>query len=248
MRTCIHRTLAVILLLAIDLGCKKFDGGQPDETRGYDSYQDIPGVTQDEIIAIEELRRQGTAFVYGMHKSTEAFTREDGEIQGFSALFCHWLTQLFGIPFRPALYGFDDLIEGLATGEIDFTGELMATDERREMYLMTDAIAERTLKYFQLVNSSPLLEIAKQRPLRYALIKYSNMIDAVISKLKDGTFEIVLLNSIAQAYDKLKSGEIDAFLISSVAEANFEYYDDIVARDFFPLISKPVSMSTRNPK
>ena len=65
------------------------------------SYRDIPGVTQDEIDAIEALREQNASFTYGMMLSTESFITMDGELRGFTALVCEWLEELFGIPFIP---------------------------------------------------------------------------------------------------------------------------------------------------
>jgi hypothetical protein len=40
------------------------------------------------------------------------------------------LSGLFGIPFEPEIYDWDDLMDGLASHEIDFTGDLTATPER----------------------------------------------------------------------------------------------------------------------
>ena len=85
------------------------------------SYRSVPGVTNDEIEAVEALRKHVSSFVYGvMSPSTEAFLKENGEIGGFSALFCEYLTELFGIPFTPAIYEWPELLRGLETGAIDF--------------------------------------------------------------------------------------------------------------------------------
>jgi signal transduction histidine kinase/DNA-binding response OmpR family regulator len=90
----------------------------------YDSYQDIPGVTVSEVRAIEALRETGVSFVYGTSLGNESFYNEDHAIQGYSALFCEWLTRLFDIPFVPRIYEKDELPAGLESGTIDFTGEL----------------------------------------------------------------------------------------------------------------------------
>ncbi|MDR3353972.1 MAG: transporter substrate-binding domain-containing protein, partial [Synergistaceae bacterium] len=102
-----------------------------------ENFLDIPGVTKEEAEAIERLRRNRTSFVLGMEKSAECFVRQDGSIGGFSALFCDFLGRLFGVPFTPVIYDWDDLINGLASGEIDFTCDLTATPERLETYIMT---------------------------------------------------------------------------------------------------------------
>ncbi|MDR1654479.1 MAG: transporter substrate-binding domain-containing protein, partial [Treponema sp.] len=137
----------------------------------YGSFRDVPGVTEDEIAAIEALQEREDAFVYGANLSTEAFFDGNGEIRGYAALFCGWLTELFGIPFEPVIYEWGDLIDGLESGGVDFSGELTATEDRRKTYFMTDAIAERSIKFMRIEGSEKLSDIAKRRPLRYAFLE-----------------------------------------------------------------------------
>jgi signal transduction histidine kinase/CheY-like chemotaxis protein len=92
----------------------------------YESFQDIPGVTAEDIRAVEELRESGVSFVYGATEGAEAFYDGTGEIQGFAALFCIWLTHLFDIPFVPRIYTPGELSSGLEAGKIDFSGGLSA--------------------------------------------------------------------------------------------------------------------------
>ena len=258
----INRCIVCLILIAALLpvflsGCKK-PAGKPDfpelsirtlapVSSRYAAFRDIPGVTESEINAIEALKEQNSFFIYGINPSTEAFSGTDNQIQGFAALFCDWLTKLFDIPFRPALYEWGGLIEGLRTGDIDFSGELTANDERRKIYYMTDSIAERSVKAMRIVNSSPLPEIAGQRPVRYAFLKGSVTVDSVTAALAHDVFEIILLDDYASAYNVLKSGRADAFMDDNTAEAAFEMYGDIVTENFFPLLYSPVSLSTQNP-
>jgi signal transduction histidine kinase/ABC-type amino acid transport substrate-binding protein/ActR/RegA family two-component response regulator len=231
-----------MLISALSAGCGTPKNGAAPV---YTSFTDIPDVTEDEIRAVETLREQYGSFVYGMNLTTETFY-EDGAIKGYSALFCEWLTGLFDIPFVPAIYEWSDLIEGLETGEVDFTGELTATRERRQTYLMTDAIAERLVKYMRLADSVPLPLIAESRPLRYAFLEGAVTVEDVSSRTED-TFDIFLVNDYAEAYAMLKSGEIDAFFDEGVGEAGFDACGDVAAEDFTPLIYGPVSLSARNP-
>ena len=119
------------------------------------SFRDVPGVTEEEIKAVEALRGKTGSFIYGMVPGTETF-RENGEIRGFTALFCGWLSELFDIPFIPALYEWDELIAGIEHGEIDFTSIQTVTGES---YFITGAIAERTIKYIRIKDSISLEEI-----------------------------------------------------------------------------------------
>ena len=122
-----YSMLVSVLIIAAFCGCGKASEKSTGFEIGQPSFRDIPGVSGDEIIAIESLQSKYSSFVYGMNPTTEAFIGKSGEIEGYAALFCDWLTQMFGIPFTPALYEWGDLLTGLRSGGIDFTGEIMAT-------------------------------------------------------------------------------------------------------------------------
>ena len=225
-------------------GCAQFVG----KTSGFKKYSyftDIPGVTSDEIKDIENLRNQTEYFVYGMNLSTEAFFGEDNKIHGFSALFCDWLTELFGIKFIPEIYEWDNLISGLDSGKIDFTGELTVNEERRKIYCMTGAIAERPIKYMQISGSETPDEIAKHRKPKYAFLSDTTTIGSVI-KFSVEEFDYITVDGYEEAYKLLKDGKIDAFFEEGSAEAAFDGYEDIITRNFFPLIYEPIAMSTKN--
>ncbi|MDR1965936.1 MAG: response regulator [Synergistaceae bacterium] len=241
-----------LLIAAAVLMCGRGCAATPDakaqgEYRPWASYRDIPGVTATEISAIEELKARRGSFVYGMNLSTETFYNTDGEIEGFSALVCDWLSGLFGIPFKPGIYEWGDLISGLESKAIDFTGELTATEERRKTYYMTDAIAERSVKYMRISGSEGLRETAKKRPLRYAFLDGTTTHDQV-KPLEKMPFEAFFIDDYDTAHDMLRNGEIDAFFDEGIAEAAFDKYGDVSAEDFFPLIYGPVSLTTQNPE
>ena len=211
----------------------------------YTSYQDIPGVTEEETAAIEKFRAADRTFVFGMNPSTEFFTEEDGTVGGYSVLFCEWLSTLFGITFKPVLFEWDDLLAGLESGAIDFTGEMTATEERRAKYFMTDTIAERTIKFMRLKGEDPLPAIEKQRPLRYAFLEDTTTHGLVSPFLKEGS-EYVFVGNYEDVYRLLEKGLIDAFFDENPAESAFDDYGDVVAEDFFPLLYSPVSLTTQN--
>ena len=238
-------TVLVPMLLSVPLfGCKK---PQTEHINNYySSFRDIPGVTDEEIRDIEALQRQYKSFYYAANPGTEAFYREDGEIAGFAALICNWLTQLFDIPFKPRLYDWGNLLAGLESGEIDFTGEMTASAERLETYFMTGAIAERSVKSFRLAGSLPLQDIAVWRPPRYAFLDGTITFDEVKELMTD-QFESLFVENYGSAYTLIKNGDIDAFIDEGTAEAAFDYYGDVLAEDFFPMIYSPVSLTARNP-
>ena len=244
----------LIVLLSVTIlspvftsGCEKDTGTQDSDPKEITFYKDIPGVTDDEIIAIEALREEGAVFVYGMNPSTEAFYDDNGVIRGYTALICEWLTGLFDIPFKPGLYEWGDLVAGLETGEIDFTGELTATEERLKTFFMTDAIAERSVKFMRIKDSESLSSISESRLLRYAFLEGTTTVEHIQTH-SINEFEIIYVDDYSTVYEKLRSGEVDAFFDESPAEAAFDLYGDVVAQYFFPLIYSPVSLATQNPQ
>jgi signal transduction histidine kinase/CheY-like chemotaxis protein len=211
------------------------------------SFRDIPGVTADEIRAIEALQDEHLYFIYGMNPTIEAF--DDcihHEVNGFSPLFCQWLSGLFDIPFEVRLYNWGDLLAGLASGEIDFTGDLMATTERQKNFFMTSPIVERSLKTVRIAGTPPLSVIARSRPPVFVFPENSALVFTV-AEAAEYPFEFVVVNDFNAAYNLLKNGEADAFLAPGICEAAFDAYDDVTSELFLPLVYNPASMSTGNP-
>jgi len=211
----------------------------------YTCYSQVPGITSEEIKAIEELKSQGRSFIYGMTPSTEAFYSADNDVRGFSALFCQWLTEFFGIQFIPAVFEWGDLITGLETGEIDFSGDLTPTEKRRETYFMTSAITQRTLMHYRIKDKQPLSEIEKTRPLQFLFLDGSVTQNQLIESGAFNQFQPVFIRDYETAYEYLKTGVADAFFDDSSTEIVFDTYGDIVSEAVFPLIYNPISMSTR---
>ncbi|MCL2759214.1 MAG: transporter substrate-binding domain-containing protein [Treponema sp.] len=238
----------LLFLITLFASCEKTTEKNKYKTYpGYSSYKDIPEVTFDEIAAIEELRNKYDSFSYGMIHSTETFfDHRKGEMNGYSALFCNWLTGLFGIQFVPAIYQWHEIIPGLKNGTIHFSGDITATPERRETLYMTDPISQRTLKYMRLADSHPLSRIAETKTLHFAFIEGTTTYDYVVSSQIFGDFDYSFINSTGEAYQLLKSGSIDAFIEEGIVEAAFDIYGDIISHDFFPLLYNPVSLTTAN--
>jgi ABC-type amino acid transport substrate-binding protein len=240
--------LAALLLAALLSGCLNAAETPSNEAIKFSSYRDIPGVTEAEIAAIESLREQRESFVFGMTLSTEMFYGENGELRGYAPLLCEWLTELFGLPFAPQVFEWDRLIPELESGMIDFTSDLTITAERREKYSMTDAVSQRTLRYFTLAGSPPLAEIAKTRGPRFAMIDVSNTYNLVLSTNVYDDFSVVFVPDIGPAYELLKSGDADAFIEENIFEAAFDGYGDVISDDYFPMLYNPMALTTNNPE
>jgi ABC-type amino acid transport substrate-binding protein len=217
--------------------------GQADS--GFHSYVDISGITLEERQAIEALQEKGIPLKLGMTPSTEAFYRRDGTMGGFSSYLCEWLTTFFDISFFPATYEWNELLDGLASHEVDFTGDLSASTHRRQTYFMTDAIAIRTLKYMRITGSRVLEEIRKERPLRYGFLEGADA-SLILGDVENN--QITYLSSLDAAYLSLKRGDIDAFFEESASEMFFDQFGDVTSYEYFPLMYMKVSLATQNPE
>ncbi|MDR0851503.1 MAG: response regulator [Clostridiales Family XIII bacterium] len=250
---CKHAKALCFLIIGFTLlsgfaGCAQaVPSSEAESYPTFTSYRDIPGVTEEELTAISALREQYDTFIYGGAYSTEIYPNDNGKIQGFSAYFCDWLTDLFEIPFEPAIYEWGDLIGGIASYDIDFFCDLTATEERRESYYMTDFVSERVITYFRIAGSADIDEIAAYRPLHYACFE-ATIIPEQLSPYINYPCTFTYVSDDDTAYRMLKSGEIDAFVDESVAEAAFESYGDVVSDNFFPLTFNSVSFATQNPE
>ncbi|MDR0442625.1 MAG: response regulator [Treponema sp.] len=242
------KRITLILLLAVlwlVSGCEKTDNSRIPHV--FTSFREIPGVTAEEIRAIDLLREHKGSFFYGVIPSTEAFYTENGRIGGYSALFCAWLSELFDMPFIPVFSEWGSLLPRLEMGRIDFTGDITPTDERRKIYYMTDAIAERSLKYYRLNGSGSLSQIAGVRPLRLIVYEGSVTLKNIETLIEYESYEILFTNDNDTAYRMLQSGEADAFLEEGILEAAFDHYGDVITEDFLPLVYGSVSLTTLNP-
>ena len=206
------------------------------------SFRNIHGITRDEINAIESLQKDRDFFVYGINPTTEAFRGKDGEINGYAAMFCEWLSDLFNIQFRPVYYQWGDLLKALESGDVDFTGELMATSKNQAGYIMSSPTINRTIKSYRLHGSRTITEILRTRPPRYAFLREAVVADDVKANT-DYSFETVIIDSHQEAYMRLKSGEVDAFFGLDTAEGAFDIYDDVLSEEFNPLIFRSSCLS-----
>ena len=211
---------------------------QNEKTPRFTSFKDIPGVTEDEITAIEALQKKYASFVYGVTPSTEAFANENGEIGGYAALLCEYLTELFDIRFKPAF----------TEGKTDFTGEMKPTKERRKNLFMTkNPIARRYPAIVRIEGSRAITQIEKERILRYAFLKDSATIEDVASVLAPGSYEAVAIES-GEFYQTLKNGGADGLVVVNTEQDAFDAYDDLVIQPFYPLVFLPVSLAAEKPE
>ncbi|MDR0424013.1 MAG: response regulator [Clostridiales Family XIII bacterium] len=226
----------------------------------YASYRDVPGVGEDEIAAVESLKSRRGSFVYAVSLSPEAFYGSDGAIEGFSAMFCSWLTGLFGISFEPAVFSWDGLAEGMESYEIDFTGELAPERLKgrvpRRMdqdpgaawasgYISTGPIAERAVRVTR--PAGPAREATEEEPLRYGFLSGGAVYAAVAPYIEEG-FEGSFIYSLEEAFAMLMDGRLDAFFDDGASELAFGAYKGLDVKAFSPAVYVPAALSAKDPE
>jgi PAS domain S-box-containing protein len=243
------RTACVALILAIIVamfsGCEEKVERQSDTAIEKLSFRNIPGITPAEISAIEALQKKHSYFVYGINPTTEAFKGKDSGINGYAVMLCNWLSEMFGIQFKPEYYQWGDLLRGLESGEVDFTGEIMSTLEGKAGFLMSSPTINRTIRFYRLNDSASLTDIMRARLPRYAFLREAVVADDIKANT-DYDFETIFVDSHKEAYQMLKSGQVDAFFGLDTATGAFDVYGDVGSEEFFPLIFRSSCLSARN--
>ena len=210
------------------------------------SFHEIPGITLRETSAINALQRDKETFIYGITPSTETFVDLNGDLKGYAALYCDWLTRIFRIKFDIKVMEWFELKEALNKGEVDFSIHFLTSDENLENYFMTDPIAERQfiISYIEGVNID---QIRYERKPRFAFTTNSPTESSIALVLGRDSYESVWIDNYDEVYAVLKNGEADALITTRAAESNFIAYNDMIQEDFFPLTYSTVSMITANP-
>jgi len=239
--------LIISLLLIITAGCAK----APNSQLGADAiktYKDIPGITQEEIAAIEALKTERDSFTYGHLLETESFMLPDGTYAGFVIKLCRQLSDLFGVEFAPQHFNeWEDLKDGVDNLSTDFSGTFTTTAERMKIYNMTTPIAGRALKLYTLTGSDKIVSESDVNGLKLGFLSKTVIADIVMTQYPGLSFEIVDVNSFPGAADMLKTGEIDGFVVGGVVDPLFKDFEFLSSKDFFSLAYTPVSITTANP-
>ncbi|MCL2441619.1 MAG: ATP-binding protein [Treponema sp.] len=240
---------SVLIFLIMFSGCEKYNKSpvSPDTRKSpFNSYCEFPGVTEDDINAIDIIRSSVDELILGAFLSTETFINENGELGGFSVLICEWLTELFDIPFRTKLYDDNDLWTDFEAGKVSFTREKKPAHLTEKTYNIDGAIASRPFTYFRIPGSEPLSVIARSRPLRIAFFE-ETAVHQIVSPLINYNFEAISFNNITAVYEALKNNSIDAFIGESTFEAVFDTIGHVETSIFIPLLHSPVPFMTLNP-
>ena len=210
------------------------------------SYREIPGVSADDIAAIEELKKERDSLVYGMTLSSEGFINELGEVDGFTAFLCEWLTNLFGIKFDLSILSWNELNNKISSGEVDFSTYSRPIEGDEDHFYMTDPISKRQYMIVQLASSRGIDYIIHDRKPRYAFIINAPTEASIAAASLPDSYIPVFVDNYDEAYRALVRGDADALITTRIAEANLVTYENIKTEDFYPITFTPVSMATND--
>ena len=242
--------MTVVFLFSIITGCV-FNVNNKAEIHNaaliYDSFREIPGVSEEDIKAVEALREKYDSFSYGTLMSSEAFFDTSGEMRGYIVLLCDWLTDLFDIRFVPVIYNWDELLGELDNRAIDFTNITLKNGSHIDPRYKTGAVAERTIESFKMGDCAPLMNLHEVGTPRFSFLRDAGTYDAVSGYI-EYEFESIFVDRYSDAHDMLMKGEIDAFFDYGIAEAAFLKSPCIIKEVFYPaVIYHTVSISTHDP-
>jgi len=211
------------------------------------SYREIPDITDEEINAIEALKKAGRTFSLGIKPSTESFVLPDGRSAGFSSFLCKLLSDLFGIPFIEDVNTWDVIRENLDNKIIDFSYELSSTPELMKNYFITHPVAERSIGLFTHENFSNINKDSDLDGLKIGFYEDTIIARTIHRIFPALNFSEVLVKNHADAAQMLKEGIIDAFLADLSESYTFAEYDFIRYKEVFPNIHTTISIATINP-
>ncbi|MCL2719535.1 MAG: transporter substrate-binding domain-containing protein [Lachnospiraceae bacterium] len=212
------------------------------------SFREVPGITAEEIAAIEELQLSHRSFSYGIMSTTESFILDNGTHSGYAALFCDLLTSLFEIPFIPQNMPWSEIIDGLEAQALDFTGDMTPTAERHERYFMTVPIAQRTLGVFTYDNNVILETEQDLNGLTIGIREGSSIPDAIRKAYPNIDFELYSFTSAVNEIDLLRDGIVDVYISDAVVAHRYIYDPLVRVQELLPLVYGPVSLTTSNEK
>jgi len=231
---------ALLIMLIPIAGCDR----QPALVAPLNSYRDVPGITDEQINAIAQLRERHDYFIYGMAEGRETFFAESGEIAGFSVHMSQWLGEFFGIEFIPAIYAWEELHQRLERGDIHFTGQIGHTQSRAGDFYMTSPIAMRKLVIVRRSDIEPLHYIDRQRPLRLVFFEGSAAPEMLIRANAFESFEPIFVNNLYQVGEALTEGYADGF-ISAGSPAPHTAFPGFTIEYMHPMLFYYASFSTR---
>jgi PAS domain S-box-containing protein len=240
-------TLAAVLVFLPHAACVK-DGGSPHlSDKGVRSYKDVPGITQEEIAAIEAVRAKGGGLTYGNIIETESFRMPDGTFAGFSAELFNYMGGFFGIGFSPRYYGHggrDSVMEAFKSGGVDFVYGIATSAKAMERYHVTTPVAGHRMAAYMRAGDAELNDISGIAGFKTGFLKSRATREVISQYYPSLHVEWAEAATLEEAAEMLRGGEIDIFLTGIEADSFFEGYDFIRPQRFDSPVYVPVTIAT----
>lgn len=180
---------------------------------------------------------------------------EDGKYQGMSLDYLKWIEEQLGFEIQIITYkNFSELLAAAFKQEVDMTGALIRTEDRRPHMLFTDTFYSNYDIILMRTDDKPVGETELSQ-VRTAVIKDYSIANYLRNKYPG--IELIEVSSITEGLKMLSFGEVDTFVtdfsqatyyiykygyqnIYAVKEAKISYDSDLrfgVRKDYPELVS-----------
>ncbi|MDR1656395.1 MAG: response regulator [Deltaproteobacteria bacterium] len=204
-------------------------------------FRNIPGVTAEEVQAVERLQAEGRVIVFGTNESNEAYpTRHRGK-GGFLIRLGESFSEMLGLKFSHQFVDRRQLVGALDSSVIDLAGEITYDAANRQKFLMTTPIFERLIKVYR--NKGKHLD---RPPSRIGFLVGAGVENLIVPILKSPV-EVFFVQDHLEAVTKLTDGTLDTFFDDAIADNFFSPYSAISSDTFLPIVNNPFSLATKDP-
>ena len=210
-------------------------------------YEDIAGITAEEIAAIEAYRATGASIRLAASQSADAFWTDQNGADSFVYLMCRYLEDLFDIPFILQIHETQKSAYEIMLRS-DFYYAARPILDSASVFIKATLPIEHNIHLFRNENTAPIEHIVNRGETpRFAFLAGSSMTQ-IVQESATYPFDVTYVNNMELAATYLENEQVDAFLADSTAEAFFSHYPFIRSDTFLPLASTLSSLSTQNKK
>jgi signal transduction histidine kinase/CheY-like chemotaxis protein/ABC-type amino acid transport substrate-binding protein len=239
------KILALLALIAMAMAwvsCQSKETGVAEKPLIL-NYRQIPGVTAEEITALQNFKAQGRVLTYGSMVSREAYRNSFGEEGGFLVNFSKLLSELLELPIERRFYEPEALMSSLESGRLDLASEIIGYRGQNRPIHQTEPIYHRVLKIYHLKDANDFDLVGAQRTVRLGFIGQSPMVAQALSSL-DFPVEVVYFKSYVEAAEAILSNSVDGFFGEAQTKLFLDSYPALLMEDFFPPIHSPLYLGT----
>ena len=240
-------SISFIVLIYGFTNCEQKKETGPVSYNNIKDYKDIPGVTNEEINIIEELKVNHPNIAFGTIPSSEAFFLEDGTYAGFIIKFCELLSDIFDIQFVPEILSKKTLADALENKTINFTNEFSSLSNINKVYIMSHPITERSLYAFNLKNAMKIDSENDLKDLKIGFFDQNIFAQSIKEAYPLISFKDVIIDENDDVISLLESGTIDAFIVDVLKSFSYRRNYLLQYNEIPTLVYIPVLLTTIDP-